>query len=102
MPDHKPIVFHNLSGYTAHLFIKEPGKKFNKDNIGVIENKDKYISFNAKVNVKLAGVTNKDGKEVCKNEVDRQLQIYGIKVVGKREYGCRPQVSRQMPRLDLK
>ena len=85
MPDHKPIVFHNLSGYTAHLFIKEPRKKFNNDNIGVIENKDKYISFN-----------------VCKNEVDRQLQIYGIKVVGKREYGCRPQVSRQMPRLDLK
>ena len=68
IPDHIPIVFHNLSGYDAHLFIKELGKKFNKDDIGVIaENKEKYISFNVKINVRLAGVGNKDGKEVCKN-----------------------------------
>ena len=68
IPDHIPIVFHNLSVYDAHLFIKELGKKFNRDDIGVIaENKDKYISFNVKINVKLAGVCNKDGKEVRKN-----------------------------------
>ena len=68
IPDHIPIVFHNLSGYEAHLFIKELGKKFNKDDIGVIaENKEKYISFNVKINVKLAGVSNKDRKEVRKN-----------------------------------
>ena len=69
IPDHIPIVFHNLSGYDAHLFIKELGKKFNKDDIGVIaENKEKYISFNVKINVKLAGVRGKqDGKEVRKN-----------------------------------
>ena len=61
-------MFHNLSGYDAHLFIKELGKKFNKSDIGVIaENKEKYISFNVKINVKLAGVKNKDGTEVCKN-----------------------------------
>ena len=36
-----PIVIHNLSGYDAHLFIKELGKKFNKDDIRVIaENKE--------------------------------------------------------------
>ena len=47
MPDHIPIVFHNLSGYEAHLFIKELGKKFNRDDIGVTaENKEKHISFN--------------------------------------------------------
>ena len=34
--DHIPIVFNNLSGYDAHLFIKELGRKFNKDDIGVI------------------------------------------------------------------
>ena len=61
-------MFHNLSGYDVHLFIKELGRKFNKDDIGVIaENKEKYISFNVKINVKLAGVKDKDGKEVYKN-----------------------------------
>ena len=57
IPDHIHIVFHNLSGYDAHLFIKELGRRFNKNDIGVIaENKEKYISFNVKINVKLAGV----------------------------------------------
>ena len=62
------IVFHNLSGYNAHLFIKELGRRFNKNDIGVIaENKEKYISFNVKINVKLAGVKYKDGTQVHKN-----------------------------------
>ena len=50
------------------MFIKELGKRFNKNNIGVIvENKEKYLSFNVKINVKLAGVSKKDGTEVRKN-----------------------------------
>ena len=61
-------MLHNLSGHDTHLFIKELGKKFNKDDIGVsAENKEKCTSFNVKINVKLAGVSNKDGKEVRKN-----------------------------------
>ena len=36
IPHYIPIVFHNLSGYDAHLFIRELGKKFNAGNIGVI------------------------------------------------------------------
>ena len=68
VPDHIPIVFHNLSGYDAHLFIKELGRRLSKNDIGVIpENKEKYISFNVKINVKLAGIKYKDGTEVCKN-----------------------------------
>ena len=68
IPYHIPIAFHNVSGYGTYLFIKELGNKFNKGDIGVItENREKYISLNVKINVKLAGVTNKDGKEVCKN-----------------------------------
>ena len=68
IPDHIPIAFHNLSGYDAHLFIKELGKRFNKNDIGVIaENKEKYISFNVKISVKLAGVSKKDSTEVHKN-----------------------------------
>ena len=53
IPDYIPIVFHNLSGYDAHLFIKELGRKFNINDIGFIaKNKEKYISFNIKMNVK--------------------------------------------------
>ena len=67
-----------------NLFIKELEKKFNKDDIGVIaENKEKNISFNVKINVKMAGVTNKDGKEERKNtalrSTDSCIKIYGIK-----------------------
>ena len=36
--------------------------RFNKTDIGVIvENKEKYICFNVKINVRLAGVKYKDG-----------------------------------------
>ena len=67
IPDHIPIVFHNLSGYDAHFFIKELGKRFNKNDIGVIaENKEKYIIFSVKIDVKLAGVTVKIVKKCIK------------------------------------
>ena len=57
-----------MSGYDVHLFIKELRKRFNKNYIGVIaENKEKYISFNVKINVKLAGVKYKDDTQVHKN-----------------------------------
>ena len=47
---------------------QETGNKFNKYDIGVIaKNKEKYIRFNVKIIVKLAGLTNRDGKEVRKN-----------------------------------
>ena len=40
IPDHIPFVFHKLSGYDAYLFIKELGRRFNKNDIRVIaENK---------------------------------------------------------------
>ena len=68
IPDYIPIAFYNLSGYNAHLFIKELRKRFNKNDINVIaENKENYISFNVKINVKLAGVKYKDGTQVHKN-----------------------------------
>ena len=68
IPDHIPIVFHSLSGYDAHLFVKELRRRFNNKDIGVIaENKEKYISFNVRINIKLTGVSNKDGTEVRKN-----------------------------------
>ena len=63
IPKHIPIVFHNLSGYDAHLFIRQLGEKFQRKDIGVIaENKEKYISFNVKVDVQLE----MNGKPVTK------------------------------------
>lgn len=38
------IVFHNLSGYNANLFIKKLRKKFNKGDIGVAAEKRKSTS----------------------------------------------------------
>ena len=68
IPDHIPIVFHNLGGYDAHLFIKKLGKRVNKNDIGVIaEDKEKCSSFNVKTNVMLEGMSNENCAEVCKN-----------------------------------
>ena len=50
IPRYILIVFHNLSGYDVHLFLRELGKKFDSGSIGLIaENKEKYISFNTDV-----------------------------------------------------
>ncbi|XP_057302648.1 uncharacterized protein LOC130636817 [Hydractinia symbiolongicarpus] len=52
IPKHVPVMFHNLSGYDAHLFIRELGEKYDTQNIGCIaENTEKYISFNVKIKV---------------------------------------------------
>ena len=76
-------MFYNLSGYDAHLFIKELGRRFNKNDIGVIaENKEKYISFNVKINVKLARVKYKNGTEVCKNIQLRFIDSYRFMALG--------------------
>ena len=51
IPSYIPVVFHNLSGYDAHLFIKELGKHL-RDMMEVIaKNKEDYISFSIKVPV---------------------------------------------------
>ena len=50
IPDYIPVVFHNLAGYDAHLFIKELAKHTTK--IGVIaKNTENYISFSVEVEV---------------------------------------------------
>ena len=35
-------MFHNLSAYESHLLIKELGKNFNRDDIGVIVENNCY------------------------------------------------------------
>ena len=50
IPHHIPIVFHNISSYNMHLFIRKLGKKFDSRYIGMIaKNQEKYISFDYKV-----------------------------------------------------
>ena len=50
IPNYIPVVFHNLAGYNAHLFIRELAKY--TTDIGVIANNtEDYISFSIKVEV---------------------------------------------------
>ena len=67
IPSYIPVVFHNLSGYDAHLFIRELGKK-SKD-IGVIaKNKEDYITFS--VDVAVDKYVDKE-----RNEKDKTIEL---------------------------
>ena len=67
IPSHIPVVFHNLLGYDAHLFIKELGKQ--PRDIGVIAtNKEDYITFS--VNVVVDKYIDKEG-----NEKDKLIEL---------------------------
>ena len=69
IPSHIPIVFHNLSGYDAHLFIRElaafkPGGGAKMEVIA--KNKEDYITFSIKVVI---------DKYVDKNGVEKEKEI---------------------------
>ena len=51
IPSYIPIVFHNLSGYNAHLFIRELGVPTHLKWVLIAKNKEDYISFSIKVPV---------------------------------------------------
>ena len=54
VPNFIPVVFHNLSGYDAHIIIKELAAEFSVDEMGVIaENSEKYIGFSIPVKIAL-------------------------------------------------
>ena len=50
IPSYIPVVFHNLSGYDAHLFIMELGGQASDMEV-ITKNKEDYISFSIKVPV---------------------------------------------------
>ena len=68
IPSYIPIVFHNLSGYDAHLFIKElAASSTDGAKMGVItKNKEDYISFSIKVEV---------DKYIDKNGIEKRKEI---------------------------
>ena len=66
IPSYIPVVFHNLAGYDAHLFIRELAK--HTKDIGIIaKNVEDYISFSIKVEVDK--YVDKNGEEKFK-EID--------------------------------
>ena len=55
------VLFHNLTGYDSHLFIKKLGSPDEKENIDCIpNNEEKYISFSK--TIKTGHYTNKKGE----------------------------------------
>ena len=67
IPSYIPVVFHNLSGYDAHLFIKELGK-YSKDIEVIAKNKEDYVTFS--VNIAVDRYTDKEG-----NEKDKTIEL---------------------------
>ena len=62
IPSYIPVVFHNLSGYDAHLFIRELGAHTSDMEV-IAKNKEDYISFSIKVPVKKYVDTNGEDKD---------------------------------------
>ena len=66
-PNFTPVIFHNLSGYDSHLFIKNIGKT-EGDIKCIPNNEEKYISFSKDIVVD--EYENKKGKKVeVKHEI---------------------------------
>ena len=60
IPSYIPVVFHNLAGYDAHMFIKELVKHGSKMGV-IVKNTEHYISFS--VNVEVDKYTDKNKEE---------------------------------------
>ena len=76
-PNFTPVVFHNLSGYDSHLFIKNLG--FSEGNIDCIpSNEEKYISFSKKIEVRsyTKKVENGEEKEIKVNHTIRFIDSF--------------------------
>ena len=69
LPKFYPVIFHNLSGYDSHLFIKNLGKSEGKIDC-IPNNEEKYISFTKHILVDK--FINKEGEE---KEAKREIRF---------------------------
>ena len=60
IPSYIPVVFHNLSEYDTHLFIRELGAHTSDMEV-IVKNKEDYISFS--INVPVDSYIDKNGEE---------------------------------------
>ena len=69
IPSYILVVFHNLSGYDAHMFIKQLASSSSDGaKMGVIaKNKEDYLTFS--ISVEVDKYINKDGEE-CSKEIE--------------------------------
>ena len=73
IPKHIPVIFHNLAGYDAHLFIKNLGVTEGKIDC-IPNNEEKYISF--KKEIKVDEYINKKGKTININKEIRFIDSF--------------------------
>ena len=80
-PSFIPVVFHNLSGYDAHLFVKELGVSSGEINC-IANTEEKYISFTKKIlmetvvdTVKETVKEKKDGKKETVKEKEKEIYL---------------------------
>ena len=66
IPSYIPIVFHNLAGYDAHLFIRELAAPGGSKMEVIAKNKEDYITFSIRVAV---------DKYIDKNGVEKEKEI---------------------------
>ena len=65
-PKFTPVIFHNLSGYDSHLFVKNLGRSGGAIKC-IPSDEEKYISFSKDI---VVGEYEKDGiKQQIKNEI---------------------------------
>ena len=79
IPKFFPVVFHNLSGYGTHLFIKTLGNS-EGDIVCIPNNEENYI-FHSRIRSSLTNLSIRKERGECKTRVNiyRQLDIYGFK-----------------------
>ena len=76
-PSFIPVVFHNLSGYDAHLFIKQLGVSSGEINC-IANTEEKYISFTKKILVGVSDDLSERSKTETKgdNKPEKEKDIY--------------------------